>query len=101
MHDQEESRKEWEKEFIDVQRHYTFADGLRSSQIVAKKLSATPAPIKDFSHLIRLLLTGILLVMGFVVISSDIPHKTFLGLTVLVASCCLGITAFRRADKRR
>jgi hypothetical protein len=93
--DQEQSREEWEKEFIDVQRHYTFADGLRSSQIIAKKLSATPAPISDFSHLVRLLISGILLVVGFVVFSSDIPHKMALGVAALAVSCCLGVAAFR------
>jgi len=98
--DQEQSREEWEREFIDVQRHYTFADGLRSSQIVAKKLSATPAPIPDFAHLVRLLLSGILLVIGFVAFSADIPHNTALGVAILIAGCCLGATAFRWTSKR-
>ena len=65
MGDHEESREDWEKEFVDVQRHYTFADGLRSSQIVAKKLSATPAPIPDVAHLVRLLLSVVLLAVAF------------------------------------
>jgi hypothetical protein len=97
---QEQSREEWEKEFIDVQRHYTFADGLRSSQIVARKLSATPAPISDFAHLVRLLLSGILLAIGFVAFSGDIPYNTALGIAILIAGCCLGATAFRWTSKR-
>ena len=100
LDDQEQSREEWEKEFVDVQRHHTFADGLRSSQIVAKKLSATPAPIPDFAHLIRLLLGGILLVIGFIAFSADMPHNTALGVAILAAACCLGATAFRWTSKR-
>jgi hypothetical protein len=98
--DQEQSREEWEKEFVDVQRHFTFADGLRSSQIVAKKLSATPAPIPDFAHLIRLLLGGILLAVGFIAFSADIPHNTALGVAILAVACCLSATAFRWTRKR-
>jgi len=98
--DQEQTREEWEKEFVDVQRHYTFADGLRSSQIVAKKLSATPALIPDFAHLVRLLLGGILLVIGFIALSADIPHNTALGVAILAAACCLGAAAFRWTSKR-
>lgn len=101
MDDHEESREEWEKEFVDVQRHYTFADGLRSSQIIAKKLSATPAPIPDFAHLVRLLLSVVLLAGGFLIFSSHIPHNTVLGLAVLAAGCFLAISAFRWFHKRR
>ena len=101
MDDQKQSREEWEKEFIDVQRHYTFNDGMRSNQIIAKKLSATPAPVPDFAHLVRLLLSGILLVIGFVAFSANIPHNTALGVAILIAGCCLAITAFRWAAKRR
>ena len=97
--DQEQSREEWEKEFIDVQRHYTFADGLRSSQIVAKKLSATPAPIPDFAHLVRLLLSGMFLAGGFFVFSSDLPYKTPFGAVALTVGCCLGVSAFRWPHK--
>ena len=99
MGDHEESREDWEKEFIDVQRHYTFADGLRSSQIIAKKLSATPAPIPDFAHLVRLLLGGVFLACGFFLFSSDIQHKTLLGLAALASSCCFGVSAFRHPHK--
>ena len=95
MPDQEESRDAWEKEIIDVQHSLTFPEGLRSAQIIAKKLSTSPAPIQDFSHLLRLFISGILLVVGFVVFSSDIPHKIALGVAALVASCFLGGTAFR------
>jgi hypothetical protein len=95
MPDPEESREEWEKEIIDVQHSVTFPEALRSAQIIAKKLSASPAPISDFAHLVRLLLSGILLVIGFVVLSSDIPHKTAFGVVILTAGCCLGIAAFR------
>jgi hypothetical protein len=100
MYDREESREEWEKEFRDVQRNVTPGDDLRSAQIIAKKLSASPAPIQDFPHLVRLLLSGILLVIGFVVFSSDIPHKAALGVSALAASCCLGVAAFRWPRKR-
>jgi hypothetical protein len=101
MGDHEESREDWEKEFVDVQRHYTFADGLRSSQFVAKKLSGTPAPIPDFAHLVRLLLGGVLLAGALLIFSSDIPHNTVLGLALLATSCFLGISAFRWLHKPR
>jgi hypothetical protein len=100
MVDHEESREDWEKEFVDVQRHYTFDDAMRSNQIIAKKLSATPAPVTDFAHLVRLLLSGVLLVSGFLMFSFDIPHNTVVGLAVLAASCLLGISAFRWPQKR-
>ena len=93
--DREQSRKEWEKEIVDLQRGVTFDAGLRRAQIITRKLSAIPAPIPDFAHLVRLLLSGILLVIGFVVFSSDIRHKVALGVAALAASCCLGVAAFR------
>jgi hypothetical protein len=95
-----QSREEWEKELRDVQRNVTPGDDLRSAQIIAKNLSASPAPIQDFAHLLRLLLSCILLVMGFGVFSSNIPHKTALGIAALAASCCLGVSAFRWPRKR-
>jgi hypothetical protein len=100
MHEQEESREEWEKDLIDVQHGVTPAEGLRAGQIITKKLCVSPAPIQDFPHLVRLLLSGILLVIGFVVFSSDIPQKAALGVAALAASCCLGVSAFRWSRKR-
>jgi hypothetical protein len=96
MEDREESREEWEKELVDVQRGITFDEGLRRAQIITKKLSDTPAPIPDFAHLIMLLLCGALVVVAFFVFSSDIRYKTELGVAVLTAGCCLGVAAFRR-----
>lgn len=95
MDDPEQSREEWEKELSDVQHSITFSEGLRSAQIIAKKLSASPAPIADFAHLLRLVLSGILLVIGSAVFSSDIGHKTAIGIAALAAGCCLGVAAFR------
>ena len=100
MHDREESREEWEKEFSDIQHGVTPADGLRAGQIIAKRLSASPAPILDFAHLVRLLLSGVFLACGFFVCSSDIPHKTALGVVVLATGCCLGVSSFRWPRKR-
>jgi Na+/H+ antiporter NhaD/arsenite permease-like protein len=96
-----ESREEWEKEIIDVQYSVTFPEELRSAQIIAKKLSASPAPISDFAHLVRLLLCGILLVIGFVAFSTDVPHNRALGIAALAAACCLGATAFRWTSKHQ
>jgi hypothetical protein len=93
--DNREPREEWEKEFREVQRNVTPGDELRSAQIIARRFSASPAPIADFAHLLRLVLSGILPVVGFVVFSSDIPHEIALGVAVLAASCCLGVAAFR------
>jgi len=67
MDDREESREEWEKELIDVQLGVTFADELRQAQIITKKLSASPAPIPDFTHLVMLLLGGTFLVGGVLI----------------------------------
>jgi hypothetical protein len=100
MPDREESREEWEKEIIDVQHSLTFPEEMRSAQIIAKKLSTSPAPISDFAHLLRLLLSAILLIGGFVVFSSEVPHKVALGVASLAASCCLGVAAFRWPRKR-
>lgn len=95
MHNREESREEWESEFREVQSNVTPGDELRSAQIIAKKLSISPAPIPDFSHLVRLLLSGVLLVVGFIAFSANIPHNTALGVAVLAAACFLGVSAFR------
>jgi len=99
MERQEQSRDEWEREFIDVQHSLGPAEGLRASQIIAKKLSTSPAPIADASHLIRLILSGVLLVIGFLVFSSSIPYKLWVGSVTLVGACYSGVTAFRRKSK--
>jgi hypothetical protein len=85
MPDREESREEWEKEIIDVQHSVTFPEALRSAQIIAKN-SASPAPVQDFPHLVRLLLSGILLVIGFVAFSANVPHNTALGVAALAVA---------------
>jgi hypothetical protein len=100
MHNREESREEWEKELIDVQRGITFDEGLRRAQIITKKLSATPAPIPDFARLVMLLLTGAFLVVAFLIFSSDVSHKSALGVAALAVTCCLGVAAFRRRRKQ-
>jgi hypothetical protein len=87
MSDREESREEWEQEIKDVQRGVTFPEGLRRAQIISKRLSATPAPIPDFVHFLRFLLSGVFLGIGFLVLSSDIPHNKLLGLAVVIAGC--------------
>ncbi|MFZ0481288.1 MAG: hypothetical protein WAL71_19265 [Terriglobales bacterium] len=97
---QGQSREEWEQQFIDVQHSLGPAEGLRASQIIAKKLSASPAPIRDFAHLVRLPLSGIFLVGAFLVFSSDISHKTALGLAALAAGCWVGVAAFRWPHKQ-
>ena len=101
IHDPEESREEWKKELIDVQRTIGFDEGLRSAQIISKKLSTTPAPIPDFAHLVRLLLSGGFLVVAFLVFSSNISHKIVLGIAILTASCYLGVAPFRWPRKHR
>ncbi len=100
MPSQEEFRKDWKKEIIDVQHSLTFPEELRSAQIIAKKLSFTPAPIPDFPHLIRGILGGVLLATAFGLFWSDTPHKIWLGMGTLAAACYLGITAFRLKQKR-
>jgi hypothetical protein len=100
MKNQEQSREEWEKELSDVQRNVTPGDDLRSAQIIAKRLSASPAPIADFAHLVTLLISGALLVGAYLVLSSELSHRMVIGLAVLAASVCLGIAAFWRRNKR-
>ena len=101
MKEIEESRKEWERELIDVQHGVTFDQRLRRGEIIAKKLSSTPAPIPDFAHLLMLLLSGEFLTATFLLLSIDIQHKAVLSLVALGISICLGIAAFRRARNRR
>ncbi len=95
MGHKEELREKWQREFIEDQYNIIPADGSRVGHIMAKR-SPTTAPIPDLAHLVRLLLSGVLLVIGFVLLfSSDIPHKATLGVAALAASCFLGVTAFR------
>ena len=100
MEKSKESREEWEKELVDVQHGLTFEEGRRSAQIVAKKLSATPAPIPDFAHLLMLLFSGAFFAATFLLFRTDIPHKTLLGFVALSISISLGIAAFRRSRNR-
>jgi hypothetical protein len=90
-----QSREEWEKEVRDVQHGLTFPDGLRQLQIIAKRASASPAPIPDFAHFVRLLLSPVLLATGVLAFSSDIPYKTPVGVAALIAGCFLVFSAFR------
>jgi len=100
MDRKEKSREKWEREFIEDQYNMIPADGSQVGHIMAKR-SPTTAPIPDLAHLVRLLLSGILLVTGFVLLFfSGIPHKAALGVTALTASCFLGVTAFRWPRKR-
>jgi hypothetical protein len=99
MADSEESREEWEKELIDVQRCITFDQGLRQAQIISKKLGTTPAPIPDFAHLVMLLFSGAFLVVAFFVFSSDVPYKLAIGAAALTVSGFLGVAAFQRARR--
>jgi hypothetical protein len=99
MNEREKSREEWEREFTDVQRGVTPGEWLRADQIMARKLSASPAPIPDFAHLVRAVLSGVLLALAIAIFSSNIPHKMWFGLAALVAGCCLGTTAFQRKRK--
>jgi len=95
MDEREESREEWEREFREVQYSVTPADGLRAGQIIAKKLSVSPAPIKDSRHFIRFLLSAVLLGIGLAIFYTDIPYKVALGLATLIAGCGLGFATFR------
>jgi len=100
MTEREESREEWEQEISDVQRSVTFPEGLRSAQIISKRASASPAPIPDFNHFVRFLLSGVFLGIGFLIFSSEIPYKTAFGMAALAIACCLGIAAFRWTRRR-
>jgi len=99
MDKRKKSREEWEREFREVQQGVTPGEWLRADQIVAQKLSDSPAPIRDASHLIALLVSAVLLVVGVVIFQGDNPHKLELGLTAPIAGCCLGIAAFRGKRK--
>ena len=95
MDQPEKSHEKWEREFREVQHAVTPGEWLRADQIMAQKLSASPAPIRDASHLIAFLVSAVLLVFGVVIFQGDNPHKLAFGLTALIAGCCLGIAAFR------
>ena len=66
--------------------------------IMAKRSSCS-APIPDASHLIALLVSGALLALGVVIFSGNYPYKLAIGLTALIAGCCVGIAAFRSKRK--
>jgi len=95
MDRRETSREKWAREFREVQYSVTPADGLRAGQIIAKKLSVLPAPIKDSGHFIGFLVSAVLLGIGLTIFYADIPHKVALGLATLIAGCWLGVAAFR------
>jgi hypothetical protein len=100
MYDREETREEWERDLIDVQHSVTPAEGIRSVQILTKKLTTSPAPIPDFAHLVMLVLGGTFLGVAFVVFSSDIQHRAAFGVPALATGCCLAAAAFWRRRKR-
>jgi hypothetical protein len=95
MDEPEKSREKWERELREVQHGVTPGEWLRADQIMAQKLSASPAPIRDASHLIALLVSAVLVVFGIVILQGDNSYKLALRLTALIAACCLGIAAFR------
>jgi hypothetical protein len=93
MPDSEESREDWERELVDLQRGITPAEGLRRSQILTKKLSATPAPIVDLAHLLKFLFGVVFFVISFLAFSSGIRYgSAFAGLAFIVG-CYLAIAA--------
>lgn len=99
MDQREKSREKWEREFIQDQYNILPADGSRVGHIMAKR-SSTPAPIPDFAHFVRGLVSGAIIAIAVTILSSNSPHKVSLGLTALTAGCCLGATAFRWSRKQ-
>ena len=95
MDQRDKSREEWEREFKEVQHSVTPGQWLRADQITAQKLSALPAPIPDFPHLLRGLLGLALLAFAFLIPLFEVPHKVWLCAALLIAGCCIGLTAFR------
>jgi len=93
------SRRAWEQELSEVQRAVTPSEDIRSTQIIAKRASATPAPIGDLLHLAMFMLGGVVIALGFLVFSWNITHRAVLGATILMVGICFVIAAFRR--KRR
>jgi hypothetical protein len=100
MNKREKSRAQWESEFSEDQYNIIPADGSRVGHIMAKR-STTPAPIPDFAHLLRYLLSGVFLVGAFLVFSSELPHKITIGSATLAASLYFFLTAFRLTSKKR
>jgi len=100
MMDLENSREQWEQEISDVQDAITPARSLRAAQILAKRASATAAPIRDRLHLIRFLLSPLLLAGGFLILSADIPYKSAVGSATIVIGLGFLGSAFNRSRKR-
>jgi hypothetical protein len=96
----EQSREEWEQEFKDVQHSVGPAEGLRASQIIAKKLAATPGTIPDAAHLIRGILGGALLVGAFEILSSGVANRAWFGIAALAAGLCLLLSSVQWKSKR-
>jgi len=97
MDKREQSRQEWENEIREVQGNITPDGEFRAAHYIAKRSSSGPIP--DLAHLIRLLLGGVVLVLGFNVFSSGIPYSAAIGVAVAAAGCYLGFTGFRRNRK--
>jgi hypothetical protein len=90
MDERERSREQWERELREDQYNILPADGSRVGHIMAKR-SASPAPIRDFTHLIGFLVSAVLLGIGREIFYADIPQKVPLGLAFLIAGCGLGV----------
>jgi hypothetical protein len=99
MDKREKSRAQWESDFREDQYNIIPADGSRVGHIIAKR-SASPAPIPDFAHLVRYLLSGVFLVGACLVYSSELPHKVAIGSAILIASCGFGGSAFKLNSKK-
>jgi hypothetical protein len=73
--------------------------GPRVGHIMAKR-SNTPAPIPDFTHFVRYLLSGVLLAGSGLVFLSELPHKIVISSAILIASGCIGVSAFKLNSKK-
>jgi hypothetical protein len=91
MDKREKSREAWERELREDQYNIVPADGSRVGHIMAKR-STSPAPIRDFAHLLGFLVSVVLLGVGLQILYSGIPA---LGLATLIAGCGLGVATLR------
>lgn len=87
----EKSREEWERNLRDVQNGVTPGGWLRADQIMARKLSVSPAPIRNLASLIAFVASCAFLGIAVAIFSSNAPNRVALGSAALLIGFCIAI----------
>ena len=97
MRKRRQTREEWEQEVWERQLNLTDNQTLRALHHVARQGQS-----ETFStaQLLRAILGGLLLMLGLLVSSWNIPYPLVFGLAVVIFGLCLIILAFRASSSR-